>query len=232
MDAKRLLRLYDESYAADYSSRFLTSNLAKSDAEHEVRLLATLLQPGGRWLDVACGTGFFLSRFPECEREGLDLSPSMLALARKANPGVTFHLGNFLDERPEWRNHWDLVSCMWYAYGLVESMEQIEKLVDNLASWTSPGGQCFVPLADPRLIAGVDLPHIPASPWPGRVSIDAILWSYSEDDGAKVHEFLIAPQVEHMQMLFSRHFAVVELATYPPPMPGSRRALIASRKRA
>ena len=140
MDAKRLVSLYDERYAATYNSRFLTSELAQSDAEHEVRLLAKLLQPGGRWLDVACGTGFFLSRFPECEREGLDLSPAMLALARQANPGVTFHLGNFLDERPEWRNRWDLVSCMWYAYGLVDSMEQIEKIVENLASWTSPGG--------------------------------------------------------------------------------------------
>ena len=47
----------------------------------------------------------------------------MLALARQTNPGVTFHLGNFLDHRPEWCSRWDLVSCMWYAYGLVESME-------------------------------------------------------------------------------------------------------------
>jgi len=234
LDKDYLLRLYDSEYAATYDEKFLTSELARSDADHEVRLLASWLRPGMRWLDVACGTGYFLGKFPEIEREGLDLSPAMLARAREANPGVILHQRSFLEANPAWHARWDLVSCMWYAYGLVDALGDIEKVVANLARWTSQGGRCFVPLADPRLIAGVDLPYAIASPWPGQVKVTGILWSYAEGDEGKVHAHQIAPQVEYMQELFERHFAVVELLDYPPAKPdweGRRRALLAYRKR-
>ena len=186
------------------------------------------------WLDVACGTGFFLSRFPEFEREGLDLSPAMLARARQANPGVTLHEGTFLMDNPKWHSRWDLVSCMWYAYGLVNSIADIQKLVGNLARWTAPGGRCFVPLADPRLIAGIDLPCTLQSPWPGRTSITGILWSYEEDGDTKIHAHQIAPHVECMVDLFAQYFESVYLERIPPALPGwegRRRALIASKKK-
>jgi len=230
----QLLRLYDRDYAASYEEKFLTSELAKADAEHELRLLAGWLTPGSRWLDVACGTGFFLRHFPEIERAGLDLSPAMLDLARQTNSGVQFHNRSYLDHIPEWENEWDLVSCMWYAYGLVSSMAEIDALVANLAAWTSPVGRCFVPLADPRLISGVDLPHTLESPWPGETSVAGIIWTYAEQEHDKVHRYQIAPHVEHMQALFARHFETVELETYPPALPGwagRRRALVATRKR-
>jgi SAM-dependent methyltransferase len=233
VDRDRLLQLYDQRYAATYDERFLTSEIARVEAEYEITLLAGWLKPGQRWLDVACGTGFFLSRFPTVEREGLDLSPDMLALARQANPGVTFHQRDFLDDCPEWRDRWDLVSCMWYAYGLVSTVRDIERLVANLALWTSPTGRCFVPLADPRLISGVELPYRLRSPWPGQASITGILWSYSEDGGTKVHAHQVAPHVEYMEELFGRYFSTVELEVYPPAAPnweGRRRALVASQK--
>jgi hypothetical protein len=113
-------------------------------------------------------------------------------------------------------------------------MSDLERLVAHLALWTSPAGRCFVPLADPRLIAGVDLPYRLQSPWPGRTSIDGIVWSYAEDGGEKVHAYPLAPHVECMEGLFGTHFATVEVATYPPALPdwqGRRCALIASQKR-
>jgi len=234
LNKSHLLGLYDPAYAASYDRKFLTSDIARADAEHEVSLLHRWLVPGTQWLDIACGTGFFLARFPAIEREGLDLSPAMLELARKANPGVRFHEGSFLDEHPEWRDRWGLVSCMWYAYGLVDTVRDIERLVANLARWTSFEGRCFVPLADPSLIAGVDLPRTLASPWPGVTSITGIIWNYAEDGGSKVHAHQIAPHVECMREMFERHFAAVELETYPPAIPGwegCRRALVATEKR-
>ena len=45
MDTEHLLRLYDAPYAKSYNEKFLTSDLAKADAEHEVRLIAKLLEP-------------------------------------------------------------------------------------------------------------------------------------------------------------------------------------------
>ena len=138
MDPKAIARLYDADYAASYEDKFLTSDLARADMEHEVRVLRRWLTSGARWLDVACGTGYFLSQFPDVTREGLDLSPAMLTRARATNPGIAFHEGSFLDRHDEWNDLWDLVSCMWYAYGMVDTMQEIEILIENLAAWTSP----------------------------------------------------------------------------------------------
>lgn len=235
MDQDSIKRLYDQSYARTYNDKFLTSYLTTADAVFEVQLLGNLLTPGARWLDLACGTGHFLSHFPDYERAGLDLSPAMLEEARQANPGTPFHEGSYLTDRSEWHDHWDLVSCMWYAYGLVDSVRELETLVGNMARWTSPRGSCFVPLSDPTLITGHNIPfHQPGCPFPGEVTITGIIWSYSEDHGSKVHAHQIAPNVEFMESLFLRHFANVRLVSYPPSPPNftvARRALIASQKR-
>lgn len=246
MDREQIRALYDEPYAAAYDAKFIESALATPESEHEVRLLAKLLQSGSRWLDVACGTGYFLSRFPQQEREGLDLAPAMLAIATRANPGVKFHEGDFLEPRPAWHGRWDLVSCMWYAYGLVNTLDQVAMLVANLAAWTAPSGKCFVPLADPRLIAGVTLPYDLEYPMAGsRIQVSAIVWSFIEDEGAKVHTHQLAPSVDWMVAEFRRHFETVTLETYPPPQrqraagaswawrqaERSRIALVASEKR-
>lgn len=232
MKESEIEQLYDEAYARDYETRFLTSDLARPDTEHEIALLSRWLTADSKWLDVACGTGFHLSRFPHVERAGLDLSADMLRIARQNNPGAVFCQGTYLDPHPEWIGRWDLVSCMWYAYGLAGSMDDLHRLVANLASWTAPSGRCFVPLADPELIAGIKFPENIESPWPGTVSVSAIVWSYSEDDGARVHVHQLAPRVEYMQTLFGRYFREVTLETYPPAFPGwqSRRALVASAK--
>jgi SAM-dependent methyltransferase len=234
MNREYLRRLYDQQYAESYEEKFLISELGRADAQYELNLLSRWLKPGVKWLDVACGTGFFLSRFPDTERTGIDISPAMLEIARKANPGIRFYEGSYLDDQPQWKNRWDLVSCMWYAYGLVSSMEDLQKLIQNLAYWTSPSGRCFVPLADPRLITGVHLPHEVDSPWPGKVFVTGILWSYVEGDGAKVHAHQIAPHVDYMVELFGHYFATVEIETYPPAMPGwegRRCALVATEKK-
>lgn len=218
MKPETVRSLYDESYAATYDAKFISSELAKPESEHEIRLLGNLLQPGSRWLDVACGTGYFLSKFPQHDREGLDLSPAMLALARRANPDIPLHEGNFLEARPDWHDRWDLVSCMWYAYGLVNTLDQVATLVANLANWTASAGTCFVPLADPRLLAGVTLPYDLEYPMAGsRIQVSAVIWSFIEDKGAKVHSHQIAPSVDWMVAEFRKHFKTVTLETYPPP---------------
>ncbi|WP_125205923.1 class I SAM-dependent methyltransferase [Capsulimonas corticalis] len=233
MNQEQLLALYNKAYSGSYDEKFLMSDTTRSDTAHELKVLARLLEGSPAWLDVACGTGFFLSRFPGVERAGLDLSPDMLRLAREANPGVTFYERSYLDPAPEWRDRWDLVSCMWYAYGYVSSMSELETLAANLALWTAPTGRCFVPLADPRLLSGVNLPFQVQSVLPGEISVTGILWSYTEESGKSVHAHMIAPQVEWMEALFGRYFRTIELETYPAAFPGwgQRRALIASAKR-
>lgn len=192
------------------------------------------MTPGARWLDVACGTGYFLSHFPDAERMGLDLSPDMLERARDANPGVEFRQHDYREPIPDWVDRFDLVSCMWYAYCYVDTLAELSELIRNLSSWTAPSGHCFVPLADPNLIAMCDLPHRRDAPeWWGDVTITGILWSYTDGPANKVHRHLLSPKTEFMTDQFAQFFERVDVIEYPPVTPGvgRRPALLASAKR-
>jgi SAM-dependent methyltransferase len=228
-----IVRLYNDSYAAKYEREFLLDPLARSDTEAEIRLLKEFLVPGVSWLDVACGTGFFLRHFPNVDRAGIDLSPAMLRLARQGNPAIPIREHDFRIPIPEWENRWGLVSCMWYAYGFADTIEDLDKLIRNLWSWTSRSGTCFVPLADPSLIAGVDLPYEAPTHNGGRVIITGILWSYVEDAIGAAHTHLLAPNTEFMIELFEQYFDRIEIVRYPPAFEGSpgRPALVASGKK-
>lgn len=233
MKRDAIVRLYDDEYAAKYEQEFLLAPLVRSDTEAELALLGKLLTPGTTWLDVACGTGFFLRHFPRVERAGIDLSPAMLKLARQGNEEVPLLQRDFRDPFPEWNDRWGLTSCMWYAYGLVDTIDDMQRLIENLWAWTAPSGTCFVPLADPRLITGVDLPYQAPTHNAGKVMITGIMWSYVEDDGRKTHSHMLAPNIEFMVEQFERYFDHVEVVRYPAPFPGwaGRPAVIATRKK-
>ena len=234
-DTKRqdVVTLYDDAYAAAYEAKFLLDPLVLADTDSEMRLLRHLLTPGVSWLDVACGTGYFLRHFPETQRAGIDLSPAMLRRARQGSPAIELREHDYREPIPEWENRWGLVSCMWYAYGFTETVAELDRLVANLWSWTAPTGTCFVPLADPRLITGQNIPYQAPTHNDGRVMITGILWSYIEDDVHAAHAHLLAPNIEFMVELFQQYFERVEIIRYPPPFQGwqGRPALLARGKR-
>ena len=196
-----------------------------------------LLRDGGRWLDVACGTGYFLSRFPGVPRAGLDLSPAMLTVARESNPdALFFREGDFTDECPEWDGAWSVVTSLWYSYGLVESMEAVRTVVRNLARWTADDGVCFVPVFEPaNLGRGIKLPYAlrQAGFPPETLLITGVTWSWIEASG-KRHDDMVAPQMDYMVSLFSEYFDSVKVVIYPPFKPWRRRrrrAIIARAKK-
>jgi SAM-dependent methyltransferase len=233
MNRHDIVRLYDDAYAEKYERDFLLSPLVRTDTEAELRLLEQFLTPGVTWLDVACGTGFFLRHFPNVDRAGIDVSPAMLRLARHGNPTILLREHDIRDPIPEWDNRWGLVSCMWYAYGFADTIADLGKIVANFWSWTSMTGTCFVPLADPNLITGVSVPYQAPAPWAGRVMITGIMWSYIEDSVGAAHTHLLAPNIEFMLELFERYFERAEIVRYPPAFAGwvGRPALVASGKK-
>ena len=228
-------RLYDERYAASYDRKFLETDPIDADTRHQLELVGSLLRPGDRWLDAACGTGYFLARFPDVERAGFDVSPAMIALARGRNPGVDLRLHDLRDPLPEWRERFGLVSCMWYAYSLVDTLDEIAQVLANFADWTAPDGRWFIPLADPDLIAGVAIPD--GFPWVfsgGEMRINGIVWSFVEDEEGetKRHRHLVSPSIAWMREEAGRHFETIEIVHFPQVAEmAPRPALVASGRR-
>jgi SAM-dependent methyltransferase len=226
--------LFDEDYAKHYNQRFLLGDAYQKITEYEIRVLQELLRGAGSWLDVACGTGYILSRFPSVQRAGLDLSPPMVALARRDNPDAEFFIGDFLVERPEWHNKWDLVSCMWHSYSYVDTVEDVTCLLRNLASWTSISGKCFLPVCDLETLCGQRVPFTrELDTLDGTVKVEAVVWSCLEQSGHRQMN-LIAPHKELFIQEFRKYFNRVSLIDYPrfdsSVSPSRPRAVIAEGK--
>lgn len=212
-----VLHVYDREYAGSYDERFLLAPHARKAFEHEVAIIDAMLERGGRWLDVACGTGSLLARFPGVERAGLDLSPAMLERAREANPdALLLREGDFRDAVPEWEGAFSLVTCMWYAYGLVESLADVETVVRNIACWTSVEGTAFVPVWDPtNLSKKIRIPYLLRDRfYGGSVAITGLTWTWTEESG-KRHPNMVAPHPDYMREMFRKHFREVSIVSYP-----------------
>jgi tetratricopeptide (TPR) repeat protein/SAM-dependent methyltransferase len=228
--------IYDHDYARNYNQRFLLQeNLSKIDSDFEVSVIRSLLEEIGHdatWLDIACGTGYYLSHFPETQRAGLDISPAMLQVAQEANSGISFIEGDYRDRHPEWNAKWDLVSCMFWAYAYVDSLSEIEQVIENFASWTSDKGICFLPICDPSELGSgeVHIPYITEHIGEGGFyQLEALTWSWIENP-EKQHRNLITPHPEWMITQFKKYFDDVRIVEYPK-VKRHRIALVARSKK-
>ena len=223
MNPKEIQDLYDQSYADSYDATFRKSPLAASMTTSEKKILTALLEKGGPWLDVGCGTGYLLAQFPEVERVGLDLSPAMLAKAKTANPTAHFIQGSFLDPRPEWAAKFRVVTSMWYAYALVDSIREVESAINHMADWTSDDGIFFIPVGDPHAFAQFPVEQ----QWPlgnnAKVKITGLSWDFIEE--GKYHRNVIYPTLEVMQEMLAKRFNKVTFISYDSP------AFLATKKR-
>lgn len=236
MKPDEVRKLYNADYAKAYNARYLLNPFSMTSVEAELSALRRVIRPGTRWLDLGCGTGYFLSCFPEIERAGMDLSPEMLKLASVANPdALFFREGDFRLPVPEWERSWSLVSCMWAAYSYVESIREIEQLVANMISWCKPGGAVFIPIIDLEdLRPNRQLPYKEfAGTFGGFIYLTTVTWTWVEEASEKVHDHMVAPHVEHFVGLLQPEFDNIEIVRYPPYQAGwvSRKAVLATGRR-
>jgi len=100
MNDRDIENLYDDELAKDWNRRLL---LEKDRVAFEVKTLGKLIKEVDNWLDVACGTGYFLSQFKDIKRAGFDISPSMVKIAQRVNPDAIFvRVADYRDDFPEW----------------------------------------------------------------------------------------------------------------------------------
>jgi len=217
MQPADVLITYDAAYASDYDQRFLELAAFKPKTEFELRIIQGLTATARTWLDVACGTGYFLRHGrgrPGLICTGLDLSPDMIAAARRQAPFATFLTGNFLNPWLDFKKNFDVVTCMWLAYGLLTAIEDIFQLIQNLHDWCRPGGVCFMPLMDPEWC--IENRHRLPTVDDGMefVSDEGSQWNFWEN-GCLTHQ-MYTPAVDKMVSMFIEVFDRVQVFDYPP----------------
>lgn len=235
---QQVRELYDATHADRYEQTWQLSDVWSRESVHYVRSIGEHLHEGSRWLDVGCGTGYFLSRFPDVERAGIDLSPAMLARARANNPGdVELREGDIAVDIEEWHGQWDLVTSTGQAWGYLSSMEEIEQAARNMAAWTREGGVLLVQPADLTDLTGhrLDYDFSGEPPAPNTTIVTGAIWTYYEEDD--VHWNQIWPSLDQWVNWLAHDFEKIEIANWPhdPPPPYlayPRRILVASGKRA
>lgn len=106
MSEPDFLRETREAYdqvAVAYADRFRGQLSFKPWARTFLGVFAQLVHAagGGPVVDVGCGTGVVTEHLTSLglDLRGVDLSPGMLAMARKANPDVRFDVGSMTDLR-------------------------------------------------------------------------------------------------------------------------------------
>src|SRR5882757_10954674 len=99
MPMSRWADLTGGNSGAAYAARFAELAASGADMHGEARLCASLVPAGSRVLDAGCGTGRVAIRLAELGYDcvGVDLDASMLAVARRAAPELTWILADLSD---------------------------------------------------------------------------------------------------------------------------------------
>lgn len=99
--------------------------------------------PGRELLDVACGTGKHLQFFKdEFHCVGTDLSPAMLAQARRNSPGILFVQADMI--QMNLHRQFDAVVCLYSSIGYVKTLAALRKTMRNFHRHLCVGGVAVV----------------------------------------------------------------------------------------
>ena len=141
----------------DYAARFERLAASGQDMHGEATFCSGLLAPGGRVLDAGCGTGRVGIRLAELGHDvvGVDVDESMLAVARRTAPDLTWVTGDLADPPAPvvQRAPYDLVVLAGNVVPLL-APGTLDDAVAALAALLAPGGV---------LVAGfgLDRQHLP-----------------------------------------------------------------------
>lgn len=224
---------YDAGYAATYSTRWWNDEQWTPDHRHFESLLGEHVVGADSWLDVGCGTGHFLSCFPDVTRAGVDISDAMLAVASEANPdAVEFRVGDVREPYAPWNDSWKVVSCTGEPWSYLRDDDDFRRWVARMAEWTASDGVCINQIPDIQELVGVDVDYwfTEEKPPAGHVSILGVIWDMAEHD--IVHGRMIWPSVDRWVRWYAEHFTHLEIV-HPTPGAGVifGRTIVASGKR-
>lgn len=134
-----LASLYD-SISARYEKAYANNPAQQKSLEW---LLSHLPRAGCKILDIGCGTGrpvaLALSRPPHHHQvHGIDVSESMLSVARLSAPSASFELTDVRDFQSD-SESFDAVTS-YFALLVDISQDEIKQIMQNIFTWLRPGG--------------------------------------------------------------------------------------------
>ncbi|MFI6467561.1 class I SAM-dependent methyltransferase [Streptomyces sp. NPDC050538] len=133
----RTRRFYD-AIAEDYAEMFAGERAEPRDGA-VLAGFAELVGRGGRVADLGCGPGRTTAHLASLGLDvfGLDLSESMLAIARRENPGLRFRQGSMLDlDIPDGTL---AAAVSWYS-SIHTPVDQLPSLFAEFHRVLAPGG--------------------------------------------------------------------------------------------
>jgi ubiquinone/menaquinone biosynthesis C-methylase UbiE len=120
------------------------------------RFLAESVRPGGRVLDVGCGTGLLTRELePSVQVVGVDLSPEMLELARQGRPSGTWRVHSYHQPFPEDLGRFDVALVI----GCLDFCDNLRQVLEYLTATLKPGGRMLFTVLERR--AGLDGHEVP-----------------------------------------------------------------------
>jgi ubiquinone/menaquinone biosynthesis C-methylase UbiE len=131
----KLAKYYDKVYSfKDYLD----------EAVRLQNLIIKYLESGGNsLLDVACGTGLHLKHLrDDFSCTGVDVSKSMLKIARKNAKGVTFKEADMKTLRLG--KQFDVITCLLSSIGYVKTTASLEKTIRNFSKHLKKGGLTLI----------------------------------------------------------------------------------------
>jgi SAM-dependent methyltransferase len=153
--AVKVLKAYgdDLAYIHDVGFGFFAKGAAPG-------LLAILRRCGirnGLVVDLGCGSGIWARELVDHGYDvlGVDLSPSMIAIARRRVPEGRFEVGSLLRfQLPPCAAVTSLGECVNYLFDKKNSKKELARLFSRVYGALRPGGVFVFDVAEPRRVGG------------------------------------------------------------------------------
>ncbi len=129
---------------AEYYDRIYDFKDYLDEAVRLQNLIIKYLETGGNsLLDVGCGTGLHLKHLKDdFSCTGVDVSKSMLKIARKNVKGVTFKEADMKTLRLG--KQFDVIMCLLSSIGYVKTAARLEKTIQNFSKHLKKGGLALI----------------------------------------------------------------------------------------
>lgn len=148
--------IYNDLYLSIYDN--LVFSKMKNDFEVGALIKQTNPSEQSYILDIGSGTGHHISSFKAhgLNSIGIDVSPSMIKLAKKTYPDLNFKLGNVMDQSLFPDQTFTHITCFYFTIYYIQNKHLF---FSNCMHWLKPGGYMAIHLVnrdlfDPIIPAG------------------------------------------------------------------------------